>query len=91
MEQYNLSNDFDEVLSWAKGKTALSQDFNSELHQYTDQVRNHVISIAKKHDYPIKDAIMAGSASRDTYLPWSVDIDLFACLDVTEKAKLSQF
>ncbi len=81
----------DKAISWGKEKTKLSSDFVQKLRAYSAHLCKITKEIAEKNNFPIFDVILAGSVSRSTYLPWSIDIDLFARLIEPEKSDLKSF
>ncbi|MFX0116120.1 MAG: hypothetical protein ACFFB3_16335 [Candidatus Hodarchaeota archaeon] len=79
------------AISWGLEQTRPSEDFSRQLNAYAGYLCGLTKEIAENAGFPIVDVMLAGSVSRETYLPWSVDIDLFARLDVKEKAELARF
>jgi tRNA nucleotidyltransferase (CCA-adding enzyme) len=83
--------DLEDAISWGLKKTTPSQGFSRQLIAYSNHLSDLTKEIAERAGFPIVDVILAGSVSRETYLPWSVDIDLFARLDVSKKTELARF
>lgn len=81
----------DDAIAWGLERTRPSPDFSRQLVSYSHYLCALTKEFAENADFPIRDVILAGSVSRQTFLPWSVDIDLFARLDVTSKAELANF
>ncbi|MFQ5980697.1 MAG: hypothetical protein ACE5OZ_21375 [Candidatus Heimdallarchaeota archaeon] len=83
--------DQEDAISWGLEQTKPSRDFSRQLNDYAHHLCRLTKEIAENADFPIVDVILAGSVSRETYLPWAVDIDLFARLKVSEKSELARF
>lgn len=83
--------DQEAAISWGLEQTKPSKDFSRQLTAYAHHLCSLTKEIAENADFPIVDVILAGSVSRETFLPWAVDIDLFARLKVSERAELARF